>query len=254
MDTPRSLETKGWRGLLAAAWMAVLLSGLVGLPDSAAAFQKTQVPCVTPDGWCLQFLSNEAIPVVRSLDFNLPGPGQVLVNFHGSLLCDFFGLEDDVAVVDLASQIVTTTEEVPSFNGPGGLRHAITLLLPPSLQQTSDTFNLASSRIIVYTTGGPQTIFFKITKLRMDSGTQCTVYNATFSVAYSLPGNPRPVVASFGDVPTNHPFFQFIEALKTSGITSGCQLSPPLFCPDQALTRGQMAVFLSTALGLHFAP
>jgi hypothetical protein len=54
----------------------------------------------------------------------------------------------------------------------------------------------------------------------------------------------RPV-SSFGDVPTTHQFFRFIEELKASGITSGCQLSPPLFCPDQALTRGQMAVFLS---------
>jgi hypothetical protein len=76
MGTARSLETKGWRGLLAAVWMAVLLSGLVGLPAPAAAFQKTQVPCVTPDGWCLRFLHTEPIPVVRSLDFNLPGPGQ----------------------------------------------------------------------------------------------------------------------------------------------------------------------------------
>jgi hypothetical protein len=71
---------------------------------------------------------------------------------------------------------------------------------------------------------------------------------------YTLQVSPAPAVASFGDVPTNHPFFRFIEALKASGITSGCQSSPPLYCPDQALTRGQMAVFLSTALGLHFAP
>jgi hypothetical protein len=61
-------------------------------------------------------------------------------------------------------------------------------------------------------------------------------------------------VASFQDVPPGHPFFRFIEALKASGITSDCQISRPLFCPDQPLTRGQMAVFLSTALGLHVAP
>jgi hypothetical protein len=73
-------------------------------------------------------------------------------------------------------------------------------------------------------------------------------------VFYRLQVSPAPAVASFGDVPTNYPFFQFIEALAASGITSGCQSSPPLYCPDQALTRGQMAVFLSKALGLHFAP
>jgi len=64
--------------------------------------------------------------------------------------------------------------------------------------------------------------------------------------------SPPPGTASFDDVPTSHPFFQFIEALKASGITGGCQASPPLYCPDSPLTRGQMAVFLAKALGLHW--
>jgi hypothetical protein len=37
-----------------------------------------------------------------------------------------------------------------------------------------------------------------------------------------------------------------------SGITAGC--GGGNYCLDAALTRGQMAVFLSKALGLHFAP
>jgi S-layer family protein len=64
--------------------------------------------------------------------------------------------------------------------------------------------------------------------------------------------SPAPAVASFVDVPTSDPFFQYIEALKASGITAGCIQSPPKFCPDEALTRGQMAVFLAKALGLHW--
>jgi len=60
-----------------------------------------------------------------------------------------------------------------------------------------------------------------------------------------------PATASFGDVPTSHPFFQFIEALAASGITAGCGDGTD-FCPDNPLTRGQMAVFLSKALGLHW--
>ena len=31
--------------------------------------------------------------------------------------------------------------------------------------------------------------------------------------------SPPPATASFNDVPTSHPFFQFVEALKASGIT-----------------------------------
>ena len=62
--------------------------------------------------------------------------------------------------------------------------------------------------------------------------------------------SPAPATASFNDVPTSHPFFQFIEALKASGITGGC--GGGNYCPDNPLTRGQMAVFLSKALGLHW--
>jgi hypothetical protein len=64
--------------------------------------------------------------------------------------------------------------------------------------------------------------------------------------------SPSPVTATFGDVPTVHPFFQFVEALVESGITAGC--GGGNYCPDDPLTRGQMAVFLSAALGLHWAP
>lgn len=73
-----------------------------------------------------------------------------------------------------------------------------------------------------------------------------------FRVHYRLQVSPPPGSATFTDVPTNHPFFQFIEALAASGITSGCSASPPQYCPDATLTRGQMAVFLARALGLHF--
>ncbi len=58
-----------------------------------------------------------------------------------------------------------------------------------------------------------------------------------------------PGSATFADVPVNHPFFQFVEALSASGITAGCGTG--IYCPDSPLTRGQMAVFLAKALGLH---
>ena len=62
--------------------------------------------------------------------------------------------------------------------------------------------------------------------------------------------SPAPALATFGDVPTNHGFFQFIEALADSNITAGCGSGN--FCRDTPLTRGQMAVFLAKSLGLHW--
>jgi hypothetical protein len=61
------------------------------------------------------------------------------------------------------------------------------------------------------------------------------------------PASPFP---AFLDVPESDIGYQYVEALASSGITGGC--SPGLFCPDAALTRRQMAVFLAKALGLHW--
>jgi hypothetical protein len=41
-----------------------------------------------------------------------------------------------------------------------------------------------------------------------------------------------------------------IEAIAAAGITTGCSVTPALFCPSQPVTRGQMAAFLTRALGL----
>ncbi len=69
-----------------------------------------------------------------------------------------------------------------------------------------------------------------------------------FQVSWVRQVSPSPATASFGDVPTGHAFFRFIEALAKSGITGGC--GGGNFCPEQPLTRGQMAVFLAKGLGL----
>jgi hypothetical protein len=75
----------------------------------------------------------------------------------------------------------------------------------------------------------------------------------TFSairIGYQLQVSPAPTTATFIDVSTSHPLFQYIEALAASGITTG--YDDDTFRPSQPITRGQMAVFLSRALGLHW--
>ncbi len=61
---------------------------------------------------------------------------------------------------------------------------------------------------------------------------------------------PAPGSATFLDVPTSHPFFQFIEALAASGVTLGC--GGGNYCPNDSVTRAQMAAFLARALGLYW--
>jgi hypothetical protein len=82
-------------------------------------------------------------------------------------------------------------------------------------------------------------------------GTIATRFQAV-RLVYRLQVSPAPATATFpNDVPTTHPFFRFVQALAAAGITGGC--SAGSYCPNSPVTRGEMAVFLATALGLHFA-
>jgi hypothetical protein len=62
----------------------------------------------------------------------------------------------------------------------------------------------------------------------------------------------QPPAASgiFTDVPASDPFARFIEALFNLGIAKGCSTSPARFCPDDPVTRAQMAVFLVRTFNL----
>ncbi len=61
--------------------------------------------------------------------------------------------------------------------------------------------------------------------------------------------NPPPATGTrFGDVPANYWAARFIEQLATDGVTNGC--GGGNYCPDQPITRGEMAVFLATAFHL----
>ncbi len=75
-------------------------------------------------------------------------------------------------------------------------------------------------------------------------------YFGYVEVWWRLVVSDPPATPTFGDVPASHQFYQFIEALAKSGITGGC--GGGNYCPESPLTRGQMAAFLSKALGLHW--
>ncbi len=47
------------------------------------------------------------------------------------------------------------------------------------------------------------------------------------------------------------PAVDFIEELAAEQITGGCSAMPPLYCPDNSSTRGQMAVFITKTFGLQ---
>ena len=64
---------------------------------------------------------------------------------------------------------------------------------------------------------------------------------------------PAIVLANhqFGDVPTAASYHDEVESLVGAGITSGC--GGGNYCPSQAVTRGQMAQFMTRGLGIATA-
>jgi hypothetical protein len=61
------------------------------------------------------------------------------------------------------------------------------------------------------------------------------------TAAFSYPATPV-----FADVPSSYLFFSYIQKMAQVGITNGCSATD--YCPDESLTRGQMAVFVMRGL------
>ncbi len=162
----------------------VLLSLVLPAGVFAQPIIRTQSPCVPVAGaaHCLTFTNTGPIPVLRALRFTAPSAGKAAVTFHGALFCANFHLTN-ASVVDLASQIVTDANAVATIQGPGGLRHAIRFE-PGTPFAKSDTFNLASTRVVNFAAAGSKTFYMKLASLRMDEATSCFVFNAAFTLVF----------------------------------------------------------------------
>jgi SpoIID/LytB domain protein len=101
--------------------------------------------------------------------------------------------------------------------------------------QRNDSGSARTVAITGIRSGRPATDLLSAVDVRLTLSLRST----TFDVAVS----PR-----FGDVPTDHQFAGEIVGLDALGITSGCTANG--FCPDQFVTRAEMAAFLVRALDL----
>lgn len=63
----------------------------------------------------------------------------------------------------------------------------------------------------------------------------------TFSLT---PGMGGP----FGDVAESAWYAPFVNRLAADGVTAGCSVSPPRYCPEEPLTRADLAAMIARAL------
>ena len=84
------------------------------------------------------------------------------------------------------------------------------------------------------------------------------INDASFAQAYTTQAYSvlsfEGVFATFVDASTSHWAWNYIERLYSAGITGGCGTSPLIYCPENTVTRAQMAVFLEKGIkGSTFA-
>lgn len=68
------------------------------------------------------------------------------------------------------------------------------------------------------------------------------------TITLAMPLQAFAAEVTFSDVPENHLFYKDVEQMVDKGITKGC--SGDEYCPDEHVTRAQMASFLVRALEL----
>jgi hypothetical protein len=158
------------------------------------------------------------------------------------LSCEFHTHPTDEAHVHLRRQIQPAGNALPLDED---LAHIHSPTGPVLYSQVSAPLNHT-----VQTRIGNATAYYFIDVIMGDDGSHELRFRGC-RLTWARQVSPAPATARFADVPTTHPMFRFVEALAAAGITGGCTAST--FCPDAPLTRSQMAVFLSVALGLHFA-
>ena len=232
-------------GLIAAAAAPALAAGPVARPKTYGTQDQivlTLGPCDAHDRsptTPFQVFTCDFLKAGQDNVFNSAAPAWPLHLPEGALLeqVDFHyydTIDGSQPFVSLVRMGAGATDQIINDNLPafsGGINDATFVITPPR-----EIHNLNAMYVL---------------SMQLDT-TDATHYEGLYwiTVRYRLQVSPAPATATFGDVPTDHPFFQFIEALAASGITGGCGNGN--YCPNAPLTRGQMAVFLSKALGLHF--
>ena len=68
---------------------------------------------------------------------------------------------------------------------------------------------------------------------------------------YGATYTPPPATGNiFTDVDGSEWYAPWVEQLYNEGITNGCSADPLMYCPDLAVSRAAMAVFLVRTFGL----
>ena len=230
----------------------LFVSSPVGIAQSLRPDRRSPSVLQTPGFG----VSSSSIATVPALSFQLVVGSQEGIGLDGSKTCETGGC-GWLAPLALPTGARITALELEACDSDASLDTTFLLRAQPSPMQTPVVISPIGS-----TTGSTGCGLFSVSLdhtvdnlansyvIEISEFAGQSLRFGAARVSYMLQVSPAPPAATFNDVPTDHPRFQFIEALSAAGLTAGC--GGGNYCPDSPLTRGQLAVFLARALGLYF--
>jgi hypothetical protein len=136
---------------------------------------------------------------------------------------------------NVSSGAISVTGAAEGFSGPPGAAY-----VPVDAGAAYGSIGAGDTSDCLETTGNCYAL-----SLTLPGGRPAAHWDAFFTESPST-GDIKTwalhVGGSFGDVAASHLFYKSIETILHNGITGGCGTG--IYCPDQAVTRAQMAVFL----------
>lgn len=172
-----------------------------------------------------------------TVTFSTPGTKQVSLQ-----VCNLAGcstVTKNVVVLDPKPVIQSTSIPILVGVGQAVTLQAITKGKPPLTHAwtlAGGTSTIVSGNPAVWNAPGAPGVFLATLQVTNADGT-----------ASSLPVTVTVVPSTFSDVSPSHWAWRFIENLYTRGVYTTCSTSPMMYCPDTAMTRGDMAIFLLRA-------
>jgi hypothetical protein len=170
------------------------------------------------------------------------------------------GTESDTATVDIDVSNVAPVVADASFSvtedvAPGSTVGAVTAVDAGATLAYSITAGNTGGAFTIDGATGEITTATALDYIAMPSYSLTVAASDGFLAGTATVDIEVADVARFEDVPMTDTFYGDIEWLAWLGITKGC--NPPAvtrFCPDDSVTRGQMAAFLHRALGGVLTP
>jgi hypothetical protein len=141
-------------------------------------------PLGNPDDVC--FGMPPAPSVIRQLNYDAPGSGQVLVMVNGSGFCSNFYTEAE-EIADFSTQIDNRNSASVDHRGPGGLRFY--MRLPRATQPFGGNIivpiNFSASRVFPVKVAGKQRFYLKLSAAQVDAHVSCSAYALNMTVLFT---------------------------------------------------------------------